>query len=588
MTALAVFFVLYWGAINYLLNRGEPIKFTSKNTKVEIKVESGWSVWPGVLHANGAFVQVQDYNIELQIEATRAVLDFAPTSALKGIVHIESLLARGTRLRMLARVKDGNASRLRIAAFPPLSDRPSYYDAPRKSPPNPAKIRIDEIDGELRELWMMEYHAEGKIRASGTVEVLDDVKISDAQVDMNDVTIHVGDKLFAESFTTSIQASIGPFPALKPTAKQALTSIEADVKLDMQVRDLSIVELYSPDGPLRLEGGSHVNLNLKAKEGQILESSTGKLESSNIEAALKGQVFPFALDVEFSTPTQDELQVAGNITGNESDGQAPYVWGAKSIQIDAELAQPKSLSLQLKSGEIDWEGATLSDPSFIRKVGEDDGLPLIKVSDFSGGLQVKKSPERTELSLDDASGQFSVFPAEKMSVGCQLEASGHCSQQDKTWACSDIEASCEPVAITREGSSATMSVRLEAPQLAREAKGTWNSTIHFSGSNPKDILLDVAASSVLEKIGAAAAPLGPLSGSVSVAYVPAEQGPATIVGDLSRFESGALSLQGHLVNAQSLKSQWIAELGAFKVGVKQSHKGVELELDPPASWLETN
>ncbi len=588
MTALAVFFVLYWGAINYLLNRGEAIKFTSRNTKVEIKVESGWSLWPGVLHANGAFVQVQDYNIEMQIEAKRATLDFAPTSALRGIIHIESLMARGTRFRMLARVKDGQAARLRIAAFPPLSDRPSYYDAPRKSPAKPAKLKIDEIDAELRELWLMEYHAVGKIRASGTVKVLEDVNVNDAHVDMNDVTIHVGERLFAEHFNTDIQANIGPFPAQKPTAKQALTSIDATVKLDTQVKDLSIVELYSPDGPLRLEGESHLNVNIKAKAGRLLKSSTAQLKSQEIEAALEGRVFPFALDLEVNAPSKNQLQITGSIVGSKSDS-APFVWGAKSIQVDAELEQPESLSLRLQQGTFEWEGATLSEPGFVRKVAADDALPLIKVADFSGELQLKKSTKQSDFTLKSANGQFSIFPAEKMSVGCRVEASGHCTNEDQTWACSDIKTSCEPLVLTRDGSSAPMTVHLEAPQLAREAKGTWNSTIHFSGSNPKEILLDVAASNVLEKIGAAAAPLGPLSGSASLAFVPAQQeGPATIVGDLTRFESGGLSLRGHFVSAVSLKSRWIVELGPIKVGVKQSHKGVELELDPSASWLETN
>lgn len=586
LAALALFFVLYWGAANYLLNRGEPLKFAMRSTKVEIRVESGWSIWPGVLNAKGAFFQVQDYNIELQIKAKHAQLDFAPTSALRGIVHIESLRARGTRVRMLARVKDPNSERLRMAAFPPLSERPSYYDEPRKFPPKSAKLKIDEIDARLSELWMMEYRAQGDIRAAGKVEVVKKVEISNVLIGMNEVNIHVGDKLVADHVNTTIKASMGPFPPLGATGKQVLTSIDAAVALDMQVRDLSVAELYSPDGPLRLEGTSHVTLNLKARGGKLLASSSAKIASPALDVSLEGQTFPFELDVELSAPGEDILQISSKIIGRESKDRTPYAWGASSILIEAELEQPEAFSLKPKQGSVKWEKALLTDPTLLRVVAGDKSLPLIKVADFSGRVFFQSEAEQGNITLENAKGNFAIFPAEKISIACQLEASTSCAVQSDLFACTDTKVACLPLYAAREKSRAQMTVRLEAPQLSREAKGTFKSTLNFSGSNPKELLLDVAAASVLEKLGVGAAPLGPLSGSASLTLMPAETGASTIVADLSRFESGALSLRGHLVSAESLKSHWLLELGEIKVGVRQSDAGVKLELNPSQAWLE--
>jgi hypothetical protein len=600
MAAFALFFVLYWSAINYLLNREAPLIITSKNTRVEIRAESGWSLWPGVLHARGAFFQVQDYNIELQIRAQSATLDFAPSSALRGIVHIESLTSRGTRIRMLARVKDANHARLRIPAFPPLSNRPSYYDAPRVSPPNAAKLKIDTIDSELSELWMLEYHATGGMTAAGGVNVVDSVNIKGAHVTFSDVKIHVGDKLVADQVTGKLHADIGPVDTLKATAKETLKSIEASLHLGLRVRDLATFELYSPDGPLRLDGTANVKLAIEAAQGRLLESSAIKVDSEGIEASLEGRTFPFQFGLELNTPGNEVVQLDIKVQALDSKGRDPYVWGAESLHINAEGRQPDPLALQLTQGTIRWKDARLSDHRLLRELQGSDSAPLLKIDHFSGGIDfqatadsrenippLEKPAEESSMKLRETTGEIAFFPAKHTSIACELKLSTTCTQRGQAWACTDTEADCSPLIFTRENKHAEMSAHLEAPRLARGAKGEMTAAINFRGSNPKDLLFALVAPNVLQELGVAAAPLGPMTSSAALTLLPGTPtASSTLVFDLSKFESGPLSLRGHLVSADSMKSSWLLALGNIKVGVRQSQAGVDLELSPTASWVE--
>jgi hypothetical protein len=164
--------VLYLLAANVLLRTRLLRDLVSRGEGIELDYASAYSVWPGLVHVRGLALEVQDYQNQLSVAASAAILDICLHDLLFRRFHVSDVALSGLAFRYRQKVEPREAMQPYVTAFPPIR---GFADPPvlvgEEPPPVPDAaydlwhIAIDEVDAELRELWVLEYRYLG----AGTV-----------------------------------------------------------------------------------------------------------------------------------------------------------------------------------------------------------------------------------------------------------------------------------------------------------------------------------------------------------------------------------------------------------------------------------
>lgn len=275
--ALVAFELVYVIAANTILQTRSLDHWLTGATKgLVVKIESGWTVWPGRVHIENFELHFEDYNVQflLSLDSADVVLSLweLPTKTF----HLKRVRAEGARYLFRHRVHDTKGIEQRLALYPKI---PGYADPPLyEGPPTPPltdeqynlwTIHLEDVDAGIKELWFLEYRFTGKGRAGGGFRMLPE---RDAQTER--CTLKLDGKLQAGPTTvfTKLSGRIGAQldrhdPRIVQGAK-IFGKISVDVDLHGDIPNLDVSRLYASAGDLVLRGGKGpLRLRAKAKHG---------------------------------------------------------------------------------------------------------------------------------------------------------------------------------------------------------------------------------------------------------------------------------------------------------------------------------
>lgn len=573
---LAALYVLYVASVWLLLRLHLLERLTADQEALRLDIASGYSLWPGVVRLRDARLAFMDYNVEVEVSAARVELDVGVVSLLTSTLRIEKLEAEGASFRMTHRVQDGLAHERRLQAFPDLGfGRSRVYEEP-KPPyrPLPRTLVIEAIEAEVVEAWLLEYRAVGTMRATGGFQLGEEIDVFPSRVTAERVSVFVGEKRLAEQARCDISGRVGPFERRSGELDEVLAVSHGQVACEVDIADLSAADVYF-DGPLHGSGTGKASVDLALSGGRLVDSQA-QLQGAVELVGPSGQTLAATVSTTLRADESGTLDVESSLEGPEAGG----VWFLRRARLAGRLQQRSVSQVELEKLELSAEGAGWSDPELPRQLGGDPSLPLGKLA---GGRVRLEYTAPGELHLAGA-GAVALFPRPGEVLSCAAEFETRCKRSVEATTCSQFEARCAPAAYSPEGAAGKtgrIDVSVRSQDLVLR-EGVADGVLEIRASDPKDLLLALAAPDLLQRLGVSLLPLGDLRATLRVA-----QRPQAVAGHVTELSTGSLRSQGKFLWADTLQSHWEVETPVGRFGIEQRPTGATVTPLVGADWLET-
>ncbi len=358
-SALVLSYLSYLVLINVALNTGLVARIVNAAQQdMVLSVESGWSAWPLHLHLRNVRLRFEDANVQFSLHAARVETDIDVLAAADKTFHAYRVRAEGGSFWFRHKLDDIEGNARRVAAFPVIA---GYDPVPLRvpwTPPDTATedlwvIRLDDVQAETLELWMMEFRFLGAARVSGSFELAPrrHLWIEDAQITFERGKLDLGEvEVIAQEFTGQIRAEFEERNPDDFTMDQNLgwTNWGLDVKASLDnARFLAAylgpdVALSGGPGPLRV---SVQTLGERIVDGSRVRYSTKTLSvrSGSLQGRVAGSL---AFDVKAGSP-HIALSVSRARLGSSDEPRAVMV---RELSVRAVLAHAElDRTLQLQS-----------------------------------------------------------------------------------------------------------------------------------------------------------------------------------------------------------------------------------------------
>jgi hypothetical protein len=326
--ALLAFELVYVVAANAILRTRSLDRWVTGATEgLFLEIESGWTVWPGRVHVEGAELRFEDYNVQFSVALEEGTIDIALWQLPAKIFHLTRVRASGVRYLFRHKVESAKGLERRLALYPRIR---GYADPPlfvgENTPPLTDEqydlwtIQLEDVDATAKELWFLEYRFTGKARATGGFRLEPE---RDAQTELCkltlDGTLATGEQTVATKLVGWLHAQLDRHDPRRVEGALVFNEISINAELDAQLPSLRFTELYRSRDGVELSGGTgalHVRAQLE--HGAWKENTTVRYETDSITVA------------------QSPLRVVGPLVLN-----ANIVQGGHDSSLELEATSPR-------------------------------------------------------------------------------------------------------------------------------------------------------------------------------------------------------------------------------------------------------
>lgn len=288
--------VLYVVAANLCLAYGGVATFFVGTESIKAEVVSGWTVIPGVIHARGVRITYQDHNVQtlIQLDSIEVALSLPELS--RRVFHATRVQGEGLVFRFRHRVQPEEKGEPRVQALPPI---PGFEDPPVfrvriPEPPIPDagyrlwKIQLQNVNVQIKELWVQQFRYLGHGRASGTFELepARRLKVGSAALALDPGRVLVaGTSAFTE-FAGQIDCTVLPLDVRVSEGLAVLRNISAHTQLTGNVAGVEWIKLFlPPNSDTQIEQmGAHLTIDTDLRRGVLAPSSRISLAGDTLRA----------------------------------------------------------------------------------------------------------------------------------------------------------------------------------------------------------------------------------------------------------------------------------------------------------------
>jgi hypothetical protein len=590
---VAGFAVLYLVAANILLRTRLLRDVVSRGDSVELDYASAYSVWPGLVHVRGLALEVQDYENQLSVAADSSVVKIRLHDLLFRRFHASSVALSGLAFRFRQKVEPRDGMRPHVAAFPPIAGFP---DPPvlmgEEPPPVPDaeydlwQIALDEIDAELRELWILEYRYLGPGSVHGGFRLLPgrQFAVYPASVHLKRGTLSIGDEVAAGRVELDVEGHIEATDVRQVQGAALAEKMTGRLRVNSEEVALGVLDVRGDNvRKWRVDGRGRLDVNASMTKGRLDEGSSAELD-----------VPKFVLRAPFG-----KLAGAASSTLRTSqDGQVEWVTTSPRLSLANSSPYPgpvigaPRLVLTLHSETLrhapTLRGVDLDVPSLVvpslgwaERWVKRSGVPIRVGGRIEGrahfASKVGRGPAASvRLRLADAElSTERVRAALGGRVNVELEPVD--GDRPSSRGRIDIELDGVEVERIRERSKPfRAALRLPDLRLALEPEPVLSSGVE-AFATPADSLLSLALGSpMLEDLAADLFSLKQLEAQARV-----NLSPRSLRVELARAESGTLTGQGFWQRPAAGDAR-----GAFLISSKVANVGISLNgSDTTTAWF---
>jgi hypothetical protein len=339
----------------------------------DLHYEGAWSLVPGQVGFRRARFVSQDSSVQWQVEVERGSLWVGLGDLMRRQISLRHVRGEGVSFRFRHRVSPEGARRPAVAAFAPVlgvDDPPLLPDPPPpdSDPSSLWSVHLDDVDADVRELWVQEFHYEGPAHVRGAFQLAPKrrVWVGPAELALSGGALRAGEHLVATGLEGLVRADVPAFDVQTVRGLDVLHQISGRIDLDAQVAGLSFLALYGPPGGVALRDGSgQLTTRLGFARGTFDEGSSVRFTSSHL-VARRGSA-----SVVFGAPSAVGRAEGGGATlafdvpfaslwaAGERDGPVAWAQGVRASAAfsSADVAALPAWAVRAARFDVDAAGA---------------------------------------------------------------------------------------------------------------------------------------------------------------------------------------------------------------------------------------
>src|SRR5664280_663996 len=340
------------GVLNLGMSRPYLARIISVNPQsLGVDYRRAWSFWPTLVYVRNLEVRGSDANVQWQLDVDEARASIDLTALLKREVHVTKVRAQGIGFRLRQKIDPPAATDDRLAPLPPI---PGIEGPPvRESGPPPPDIpdekydlwsvRIENVDGRARQLWVNEFHFEGDVHVKGAFFLRPKrwLWVGPAKATIFSGSVVLGDEKLFDHAAGSVDCTVPPFDPRPPTGMEFFRFISGAVRLDANISSARAFDYYT-----RIRGSSAV--------------FDGGMGVFHLEGSMRsGVVRPLNVSVDMSkiTAAKSAWLALGSLqVSAKTDTEGPTEWLARIAPF--ELRQAGATSAAIHGTELRIKSVT--------------------------------------------------------------------------------------------------------------------------------------------------------------------------------------------------------------------------------------
>lgn len=559
--ALVSFELVYVIAANAVFQTRSLDGWVTGATKgLFLKIESGWTVWPGRVHIQGFELHFEDYNVQFSLQLDSAVVHLSLWELFTKTFHLTHVRSEGARFLFRHKVENTEGIEQRLALYPkisgypdpPLRDRP--YTPPRTDAQyNLWTIHIEDVDTSVAELWFLEYRFIGKGRARGAFRLQPERDAQTAPCTLAlDGTLRAGSDTVASSLHGTIKAQLDRHDPRIVHGAQIFNKISVDANLRAAVPNLDVARLYTTAGDPRLQGGGGaVRIRAKLRHGAwdpitALRYSTRRIAVSQGHVGVAGSLDLTTRMLKGGHDAVVQLMAATPRVTMFMDGATDAVSAPRATGVRIALVSTANLTKPFRLQSVDV-GSRVSVPNLPWLNQALSSEPLFLSGRASAKTKLRWSaggPARSKLSLDATDAVFRI-DKRAVRISGNLATLLTYDARKKAGHASSLRLDLLQVAVAKNErwKSLPGRVHIESERLTWHGlpPSVFRSRFDVQTDSIKALMPIAISSDILRAIALANFQLGKTTATVDV-----DRTPSALEVRVSRAQSGRVRMAGML------------------------------------------
>jgi hypothetical protein len=175
VVVLLVLVLAYPVVANVFLAIGGVQKAFEGNKTVQVDFRRAWSFWPGRVHVSDIHITMQDRNVQFELEIPSVDVTVRLGDLFDRTFHATRVRGSGVVFHFRHRISPASAGEpfvRDLPSIPGFEDPPLLEPGEPPAPPDEAHFRLwtvqlENVDVEVRDLWIQMFRYQGKGRAIG-------------------------------------------------------------------------------------------------------------------------------------------------------------------------------------------------------------------------------------------------------------------------------------------------------------------------------------------------------------------------------------------------------------------------------------
>lgn len=355
---VVAFFVLYLVGVN-VFSRTRLFRdaINTKPNSLLIEYASAYSLFPGIVHAEGVSIRGRDTVTEWRLQVDRCDFRMSLTDLAIKTFHATRVRASGVAFRIRLRLDESDSAADALARLPPID---GFADPPRTDvgpPPAPLtdekynlwSVRLDDVDAEhVREVWIHTIRSLGEMRVRGRwyLRPLRQLEVAAAAVDVDGVDVLFGPDPLVTHVHGSIGATAHPMDLQRTSGLAMVKYISADVRLagELPLAE-AMVALTRMKGVDRVRGGGPVDGRVVVDHGVLQRETYVRVDSPQTVVDVAGLAFTASVATVLSIEDIADAKLGVRVESRAS--------GLSVTENGKEYARAVALTSTLTSNERD-------------------------------------------------------------------------------------------------------------------------------------------------------------------------------------------------------------------------------------------
>lgn len=439
-------------------------RLANTSPSVQLDYDSAYTLLPGRVHVEGLRLRSQDYNVQFEVTLKSAFVDVSLLELAQKRFHALRVRAEGVHFRARHKVHEVGPDARRLAAYPPIagfSDPPLYVG--KQPPPIPEEeynlweVALDDVQGSVEELWILEHRFVGKARVKGGFRLRPArfFNVAPSRLELESGTLSIAGVPTARSVKGTLECNVEHTDVQRITGLEVLRTVSAELALTTAQGELAAANVYTEPRLGVTSGGElRVQANVRVRRGVIEQGSSLELASDAVSLQRERERLRGALSVHFTAPAPNTLAACA----------AP-----RAVQLERPSSKHRGPELGSATLCATLAPADLSAPISVQRVsGTVEELSVPKLEWWSEPLARAGRP----LTLSGAANaelSFVATPNGELTLESRAELSGAFVSNGEVGVLSTgtIQASLEPNPKTPRVSSGSLVVEMPHVKLAQ-------------------------------------------------------------------------------------------------------------------------